>query len=54
MLAEVLMVHCRDDLVGDDGCVDPRKLDAVGRLGGDWYVSTAPGLFEIARPPKPS
>lgn len=54
ILGEVVRFHCKDELLTPEGVVDPRKLNAVGRLGGQWYCATAPGLFEIPRPPKPA
>jgi hypothetical protein len=38
-------------VLGDDGRIDPHKLDAVGRCGGNWYVrASGDALFEIAKP----
>lgn len=54
ILGEVVRFHCKDAVLAADGVtVDPHKLNAVGRLGGQWYCETAPGLFEIPRPPRP-
>ena len=34
-----------------EGKVDPQKLDAVGRLGGNWYVrASGSSLFEVDKP----
>jgi flavin reductase (DIM6/NTAB) family NADH-FMN oxidoreductase RutF len=57
VLAEVVCIHV-DDAVLVDGAtpespvIDPRRLQAVGRLGGQWYCHTT-ALFEIARPAAP-
>jgi flavin reductase (DIM6/NTAB) family NADH-FMN oxidoreductase RutF len=53
MLGEIVRFHCDDAVLTPEGVVDPRKLQAIGRLGGQWYCATAPGLFELPRPPKP-
>ncbi|MEQ9304306.1 MAG: flavin reductase family protein [Marinoscillum sp.] len=52
VICEVLLLHIADDILVE-GKVDPFKLDAVSRMGGDWY-SRAQGdaLFEIAKPVK--
>ncbi|MEQ8473124.1 MAG: flavin reductase family protein [Marinoscillum sp.] len=52
VICEVLLLHISDDILVD-GKVDPFKLDAVSRMGGDWY-SRAQGdsLFEITKPIK--
>ncbi|MFB6163545.1 MAG: flavin reductase family protein [Haloarculaceae archaeon] len=49
ILGEVVLVHV-DDAVATDGKVDVEKVDAVGRLAGNWYASTA-DRFELERPP---
>ena len=51
VVCEVLMVHIKKGIFDDEQRIDPRKLDAVGRMGGNWYVrANDPGLFEIAKP----
>ena len=48
VIGEVLLFHVRDDLY-QDGRIDPWRLKAVGRLGGDLYCRTWE-IFEMARP----
>ena len=48
VLAEVIAMHL-DDAVITDNRVDPRKLKAVGRLGGSEYSHTE-GIFTLVRP----
>jgi len=36
-------------VLGEDGRIDPRKLDTIGRMGGDYYTRTTE-LFTIKRP----
>ena len=48
VVGEVVRVHV-DDRVLTAGVVDPRKLRAVGRLGGNWWCH-ATDVFEMTRP----
>ena len=51
VLAEVLVGHFDEAIFGDNGLVDPRKIDLVGRMGADWYVrANGDALFEVGRP----
>lgn len=48
VIAEVVRIHIRDDLVIENNRVDLQRLQAVGRLTGDWYCSTAE-QYQLAR-----
>jgi flavin reductase (DIM6/NTAB) family NADH-FMN oxidoreductase RutF len=52
VICEAVLLHVREDVFGTDGTtIDPVKLDAVARLGGDWYLRTTPdSLFELPKP----
>ena len=45
----VLCMHVSDAVLDEDGRIDPRKLDTIGRMGGDFYTRTTE-LFTIKRP----
>lgn len=45
----IVSAHVSDAVLGPDGQIDPRKLDTIGRMGGDNYVRTTE-LFTIVRP----
>ncbi len=45
----ILCAHV-DDSVVTAGALDPRKLDTIGRMGGDYYTRSATDLFTIQRP----
>jgi flavin reductase (DIM6/NTAB) family NADH-FMN oxidoreductase RutF len=49
VIGEVLALHVADRVLDDKGRVDPRKLQTIARLGGDWYCHSA-DLFEMKRP----
>jgi flavin reductase (DIM6/NTAB) family NADH-FMN oxidoreductase RutF len=49
VIGEVLMIHVDDAVLDGNGRVDPRKLQTVARLGGEWWCHTS-DLFEQKRP----
>jgi flavin reductase (DIM6/NTAB) family NADH-FMN oxidoreductase RutF len=53
IIGEVVRIHVRDDLLLDNNRVDLQRLEALGRLTGDWYCSTAE-QYELQRPHIPS
>jgi hypothetical protein len=51
IICEVLLAHIDEAILDENGKIDPFKLDAVRRMGGDWYVRVqGDALFEIAKP----
>ena len=52
VVCRVLRGHFREDiLLADKPGIDPRKFEAVARLGGDWYSRLRPeNLFTVSRP----
>lgn len=51
VICEVLLMHIREDILDPDGRIDPFKLDAVGRLGGDWYCRVqGEAIFKLPKP----
>lgn len=51
VVCEVVMGHFHDAIFNEKGAVDPRQLDLVGRMGGDWYCrANGDALFEVGRP----
>jgi flavin reductase (DIM6/NTAB) family NADH-FMN oxidoreductase RutF len=49
VIGEVLVFHVHDDILDARGQADPRKLQTVARLGGDYWCRTS-DLFELKRP----
>ena len=45
-------MHLKEELLNQDGKIDPHKIDLVARLGGDWYTRSAKGLFIVPKPNK--
>jgi flavin reductase (DIM6/NTAB) family NADH-FMN oxidoreductase RutF len=51
VICHVMMMHVDEDVLDDSGRIDPFKLDAVARLGGDYYCRVHGGaIFKIPKP----
>ncbi len=51
VICEVVLMHIREDVLGADGRIDPWKLDAVARLGGDYYCRVqGDAIFKVPKP----
>lgn len=51
IICEVLLAHFNDAIFDKYGKIDPYKLDAVSRMGGNWYCrANGEALFEIPKP----
>ena len=45
----ILLMHVKDDVLDSDGRLDPAKLDAIARMGGECYTRTT-DRFSLKRP----
>ena len=53
IVSEVVLAHFKEEILDENGKVDPFKLDVVGRMGGNWYTRAYGGaIFEIPKPVK--
>jgi flavin reductase (DIM6/NTAB) family NADH-FMN oxidoreductase RutF len=52
VIAEVLVMHIDDDILNDEkAMIDPKKMQHIARLGGDWYCKVnAENLFIVPKP----
>lgn len=51
IICEVVMVHMQERILDENGAIDPVKLDAVARMGGDWYCrANGDALFKLPKP----
>jgi flavin reductase (DIM6/NTAB) family NADH-FMN oxidoreductase RutF len=51
VIAEVILIHLKEEIFGPDNKIDPARLELVARLGDNWYLKvTKEGLFEIEKP----
>lgn len=52
VIGEVVCFHAAESLFDGDH-LDPRRVDYISRLGGDWYGRVTPeSMFEMERPPR--
>ena len=49
IFGRIVSVHVDDSVLAPDGLPDPRKLDLIGRMGGDEYSKTQ-DIFSMERP----
>lgn len=51
VICRVVTMHIDEAYLDKDGQLDPRKLDLVARMGGNWYCrASGDALFEIPKP----
>ncbi len=51
VICEVVRMHISDRILNDSSKIDPFKLDAVARMGGNWYCrAQGRAIFEVAKP----
>jgi flavin reductase (DIM6/NTAB) family NADH-FMN oxidoreductase RutF len=51
VICEILKMHISEEVINDQGKIDPFRMDLVARLGGDWYCrANFDALFEVAKP----
>ncbi|MFN4945074.1 MAG: flavin reductase family protein [Chryseotalea sp.] len=51
IICEVVLVHIANRVLDANGKIDPFKLDAVARMGGDWYCrANGDALFTVPKP----
>jgi hypothetical protein len=50
IISEVVRIHIKEGVLDSNGKIDPRKIDTVARMGGNWYSRANKGLFEVKKP----
>ena len=51
IICEVVLAHFKEDILDDQGRIDPQKVDAVGRMGDNYYCRAhGQGIFAIPKP----
>jgi flavin reductase (DIM6/NTAB) family NADH-FMN oxidoreductase RutF len=49
IIGQVIAIHVADSILDSNGMPDPRRLNAIARLGGEYWCRTQ-DLFELPRP----
>jgi len=52
IIAEVVKLHIKETILDAEGKIDANKIDAVARMGGNWYNRSREGMFEVIKPIK--
>lgn len=51
IISEILLIRIKDEVLDSLGRIDPQKLDAVARMGADYYCrASGNAVFEVAKP----
>lgn len=51
VLCEVLLMHVKDEILDVEGRIDPQKLDAVARMGQNYYSrASGESVFVVPKP----
>ncbi len=51
VICEVVLIHAKEDLFDDDGKINPHKVDAVARMGNDYYCrASGENIFKVLKP----
>lgn len=51
IICHVVMMHISEEVLDNEGRIDPNKIDLVARMGGDLYCrASGNSLFEVAKP----
>ncbi len=51
IICEVVCMHINDEVLNENGQIDPNKIDLVARMGGDYYCrASGSAVFEVSKP----
>lgn len=51
VICEIILMHIHDSVLNEAGSIDPLKLDAVARMGGDYYCRiNEQSIFSVPKP----
>ncbi len=50
IICEVVKLHIKEEILDENGRIDPHKIDTIARLGGSWYTRAKTGLFQVPKP----
>ncbi|MEC8738957.1 MAG: flavin reductase family protein [Bacteroidota bacterium] len=50
VICEILKIHINEEMIGESGYADPRKMDLVARMGDAWYCrANGEALFKVEK-----
>jgi flavin reductase (DIM6/NTAB) family NADH-FMN oxidoreductase RutF len=51
VICEVLLMHLNENILNEQGQIDPHKIDLVSRMGGDYYCrASGAAVFTVPKP----
>ncbi len=51
VICEVMLIHIKEEIVDSEGKINPHKVDAVARMGGDYYCRAfGENIFTVPKP----
>ncbi len=51
IICEVILAHFKNDILDGESKIDPQKMDAVARMGGDYYCRAhGDNIFKVPKP----
>ena len=51
ILCEILLIHFKEEIFDANGKIDPHRIDAVARMGGDYYCrANGENIFIVPKP----
>lgn len=51
IICEIVMMHVNENVLNENGWIDPQKIDLVARMGNDFYSrASGSSVFEVAKP----
>jgi hypothetical protein len=51
VICEVLLIHIKEEVLDENGRIDPQKMDSVARMGGDYYLrAKGENIFTVPKP----
>lgn len=51
IVCEIVAIHIKDEVLGEDNMIDPHKIDLVARMGKDFYCrASGDAVFEVPKP----
>jgi flavin reductase (DIM6/NTAB) family NADH-FMN oxidoreductase RutF len=51
IICEIVQMHISENILDENGKIDPHKIDLVARMGNDYYCrASGSAVFEVAKP----